>query len=143
MLPRYEAKSRQLWISRAIVFLFVCGLFATASTPVWWYPWMLSRHGVESRGWTIGKEPANHMGIRYQYMVDGTPYEGTLGGYPLNQIQLGDSIRVTYLPDAPQVSRPDLSQTARGWWFLPFVLLPAVAIAAAFGAVRPGAQPAA
>lgn len=78
----------------------------------------------------MGKEPKNHQTIRYAYTVDGQSHTGQglagRGGVPaFEQVNVGDQIVITYLPDNPVESVPGYPRgLRRDWGFLLFILLP-------------------
>lgn len=68
----------------------------------------LAMFGVRAEATVIRKEPFNHQEITYEYEIEGRRYTlvGTAGvsAPPFNQVQLGDQITITYLPERPEVS---------------------------------------
>jgi hypothetical protein len=66
----------------------------------------LTRNGESVTGTIVQLEPGNHRIVRYTYTVDGQVYEASTGylggGVPrFEQLQVGDVVPVTYLPEAP------------------------------------------
>jgi hypothetical protein len=68
----------------------------------------LARSGVELVGTVTAKEPRNHQSVRYDYLVAFTRYPGKLCAITapseFDRIQIGDPIRITYLPEEPTIS---------------------------------------
>lgn len=71
----------------------------------------LAQRAVETNGKVTAKEPANHMSIRYSYRVGEQTYTGTgQSGDPnpeFDKINVGDSIKVFYDAENPEVSSAD------------------------------------
>jgi hypothetical protein len=123
------------WRLRVFLFLLVVGVFVF---PIYGFihPQLaLADRGVHTTGRVVALEPKQHQSIRYQYQVGGTEHSGVWGPWPLQGVHVGESIEVTYLPDSPEVSVSGAPVT-KGWWFLPFVALPAVGLLAALFGVR-------
>ena len=124
-----------LWPARAVVFLFIYGVFLI---PVFMYlsPQLELHHkGLSAQAVVLAKHPENHMSVRYEYTVEGKSYDAEWGPWPLDRVNIGDSIPITYLPRRPSVSVAGEPITA-GWWVLPFVLLPLAAGVVAWRTVR-------
>ncbi len=102
-------KSDKLATGCALVFLLVVflGLFAFFGDIYRnaWFAWRLRQDGVEieARCWSGGiafvkvKEEG-----RYKFEIDGKMYLGRAG----TDLKYGETIRVLYLPDDPDVNRP-------------------------------------
>jgi uncharacterized protein DUF3592 len=124
-----------LWPARSLVFLGVYGILLMAAIAILTPSWVLHLRGAHTVGTVLAKEPQNHLSIKYRFQVAATTYEGESGPWDLSVTNVGDSVPITYLPSDPKLSmagEPNL----RGWWFLPFVLLPLGAAFAAIGGVR-------
>ena len=122
-----------VWPARAVVWLIVYGFFLIPVTSMLKPQWQLARYGVRTEGRVIALTPENHATIRYSFQVGGLTYEGS--DQPPFALAIGESLPVTYLPSKPATSTAG-EPSLEGWWFLPFVLLPAVATIAALSAVR-------
>ncbi len=128
------------WQLRLLLFVSVVGFF---SFPVYDFvhPQLALRaRGIRTTGRVVALEPNNHQGVRYQYRVGKTDYFGLWGPWPLQGVHIGDSIAITYLPDRPEVSVSGPPVT-KGWWFLPFVVLPGAGLVAALFGVRDRTKP--
>jgi len=122
-----------LWPARAVMWLIVYGFFLVPVTSMLKPQWELKRHGVRTKGSVIALTPENHATVRYRFQVGGVAYEGS--DQPPFHVVVGDSLPITYLPSRPATSTAG-EPSIEGWWFLPFVLLPAAATVAAFAGVR-------
>jgi hypothetical protein len=84
-----------------VVFVFVVGsAFAGLG---WVHTAELAAHGVQAPATIVKLELSNHGGCKYEYQVDGRNYtksETGCGG----EGQVGDPLRITYLPSRPAVS---------------------------------------
>jgi Protein of unknown function (DUF3592) len=135
-------KRSSLWILRALVFIGSYALFFTQAYPEWEQLNGLSVRGARTTAEVVGKEPNNHQTIRYAYTVDGQSYTGQgltgRGGVPaFEQVNVGDSIVITYLPANPVESGPGYpGGVRRDWDVLLFVLLPMACLLLALGVRR-------
>ena len=123
------------WRVRVLLFVLVVGFF---SFPIYGYvhpKLALKQRGMSTTGQVVALEPNNHQSVRYKYRVGETDYTGVWGPWPLQRMHVGDPIQVTYLPDRPDVSVSGTPDT-RGWWVLPFVILPAMGLIAALFGLR-------
>ena len=124
-----------LWGTRVFLFLVVCGFFGVPIYDFIHPQLALADRGVETMGRIVALEPQNHSQIKYEYRVGGTAYSGEWGPWKLDTAHVGDNITVTYLPEQPRTSAAGRPNT-RGWWVLPFIVLPGMAVLAATFGVR-------
>jgi hypothetical protein len=86
-------------IVTAVVISFILG------TLNWKRYWDLSRVGLATEGHVIAKEPDNHMSVRYTYQANGETLVGAQSvGRSINGFNLGDPVKIYYLPSDPSVS---------------------------------------
>jgi hypothetical protein len=115
----------------------------------------LWREGAHTTAVVIAKEPHNHANVRYKYSVAGTEHESTSNtGYagipPLDRIQIGQTVTITYWPKRPWVSTLGDPVNQRAFFlahlvFAPFALAFFLAVGVVFRisnqAMRPTASP--
>jgi hypothetical protein len=94
-----------IWLASTIIFA------AIGFRVLDWQKWHdLARHGIETSGQVVGKEPKNHEFIRYSYDVGQQAYSGLgsagRGNPEFEQLKIGDVIKVFYDPGNPEVSIP-------------------------------------
>jgi hypothetical protein len=101
-------RTAALFLGVTISILAICG---RGQLSTWSELRHLVRSGRQTVGKVVSKEPKNHNSVFYEYVVEHKTYPGNgvagHGGIPsLDEMPLGSSIPVTYLPDAPSISVP-------------------------------------
>jgi hypothetical protein len=125
------------------IFALFFAFLVLVSSSMWYGEYRLDDFGVETTGTVIRKEPREHWTVVFGYEVGGRQYTGRgspeTGSLPsMDEIRVGDPVRITYDPADPGRSR--------GWdpdrRFLPeyslFLLATMVASATVTGIVHRG-----
>lgn len=121
---------KNLLIVAPLIFAGIYVFFFQAAYPQWNKFRKLTFEGAHTNGQVIAKEPANHQSIRYDFAVGANHFSGVgnanRGGLQgFDQIGIGDTISVTYLPKQPEISVPgDAAELFHSWSGLLFVILP-------------------
>jgi hypothetical protein len=123
------------------IFVLVNALVWFASYPKWNDLRRLTFNGVLTEGRVTGKEPANHLQIRYEFAVGdlritGSGGAGRGGVRSFSEVELGMAIPVTYLPDEPTLSVPgNPGDLYDSWSTLLFLVAPLGGLVAASAAL--------
>jgi hypothetical protein len=117
-----------------ITALILCCLAYIAFFSVFFTTWYsfkkIAHHGQPIFGKIIEKQPMNHDGVRFEYLVNGATYYGEapagMNGLPkYDQIQIGDLIPIKYREEKPSESiAGDAENAYKTISFLLFGLLP-------------------
>ncbi|MGH9930842.1 MAG: DUF3592 domain-containing protein [Pyrinomonadaceae bacterium] len=98
-----------LWL--ALVLLFFIGGAVGLDAQKYF---RLARNGVETKGVVVGKEPENHLFVRYAYEVDRQSHVGIgnvgQGNPKFEELKVGDPVRVYYdrgNPDSSLLTDPE------------------------------------
>jgi hypothetical protein len=130
-MPRFTPKKKSVALLMGLalsVVAYGCFFFSLYST--WHRLEQIAHHGQPAVGIVVEKLPKNHLSARYEYSVAGVEFFGEtpagIGGVRLyDQINIGDHVPVTYLPERPGESvAGDSKDPYRTMSFLLFLVLP-------------------
>jgi hypothetical protein len=129
------------WLLTGLIFFAPIYFFLFfAVYPQWHVYSRIAHSGIQTQGVITAKEPMNHAGIRYEYSANGRSYSGScttgFGGIPpLDKVNLGQKIPVTYFSGDPSLSLPgDPRDLYYSWTGLLFIWMPLVIGGMAFSA---------
>lgn len=95
---------KRVWIGAGFSFILVL-ITGSLNCPKLW---RLYRQGVSSQGWITGLDRSNHNTVSYSFVVRTRTYAGSQQGFSgLAGASLGNSLRITYLPQDPSISLAD------------------------------------
>ncbi len=134
MVTAFSALVRKCgwFLAGCIFFVPVYLFFFSVIYPQWHIYSRIAHSGTQTEGVITAKEPMNHAGIRYEYFSAGHSYSGScttgFGGIPpLEKLDLGQKIPVTYFSGDPSLSLPgDPRDLYASWTGVLFIWLPLI-----------------